>query len=983
MKALNDQGTPEGALAAARQIADAADTGERIIGVIVHEASDPELRAVREVYSGLNLLVIAPSSSIPLPARIDDPRFLRISATNKSQAFQAANLLKRLDRRHAVVVYTATPYGETLAGAFEEATRGLDLELVASVKTKPEGLSYSHVAKEVKKAGADGVFFAGGSAEAVVLLSDLYDVVFRGAFVAADRAFTDAVADELGCKAEGIYAASVLPDPTGVMSASQLARYSSLEFREPGLYSVAGYSGVELVVKASEKASSWDATAAGQAARDLDVDTLVGNVSYDSAGELTAPRIYFFRVGGGRFGQALALPPLRVKPSAVAVKSLVLVADFVNERGSADSGGRKAARAVVESLGRRFDDDVGVEVRPLGKAVTLEDGARRARELGEEQSAVLLIWGLYSGKGESLEVMSRFEVFDRPEINRALGRVAIAQIASFGLQKQNWQRAAWLTEFVHGLVQYWRGFYGDALSDFETVRTQALGALGPDDQRTLLLYLGNSQLFSVLGVTSVSIATAVTASDARLVNTWTRSCGSIPFESELPPKVMVDKIEVVEKEVPTKVEQITITARCKANPPTEDWRCNNFKFALADVNAALLEEGDSRQIRLEIIQDNKFWDDYKRDFVVFSDAFNPPDIMLAGHEDIGEWAQKGLIIPLDDFIAQQSAVYHSVIDGLWPSVTFQGKRWAVPQDAEARPLYWSKPLLRKLGWSNAQIKSLPERIKSGDFTLQDMLETAKEAVDKGVVKEGFGFWHRPRNGPDFWEYYYDMGGETLDAATGKLVYDKEVGLKHFKFFEDATQNLKVLVTNVFDYKWSDWHTLVSPTDKILFWAGGTWNWGDWAKNYVKDRGGQDFLFENIGFGLIPAAEKGGKPITLTHPLTYTISSQSKHPDLAFRLITSITNDEANTRHAVGSAHLGLLKTQVDYEPYAKDRFLTETLYMLEFTTFLPNNPNWRVYSDTWFEGLQAVEAGEMTAAAAVDFVIDRMKAKLGDRVIIR
>ena len=57
--------------------------------------------------------------------------------------------------------------------------------------------------------------------------------------------------------------------------------------------------------------------------------------------------------------------------------------------------------------------------------------------------------------------------------------------------------------------------------------------------------------------------------------------------------------------------------------------------------------------------------------------------------------------------------------------------------------------------------------------------------------------------------------------------------------------------------------------------------------------------------------------------------------------------------------------------------------MLEYTTFLPNNPNWRVYSNTWFEGMQAVEAGEMTAEEAVDFVIDRMKAKLADEVIIR
>ena len=53
-----------------------------------------------------------------------------------------------------------------------------------------------------------------------------------------------------------------------------------------------------------------------------------------------------------------------------------------------------------------------------------------------------------------------------------------------------------------------------------------------------------------------------------------------------------------------------------------------------------------------------------------------------------------------------------------------------------------------------QIEALPERIRSGEFTLQDLLETAREAVDKGVVEEGFGFWHRPLNGPDFWEFYY-------------------------------------------------------------------------------------------------------------------------------------------------------------------------------------------------------------------------------------
>ena len=444
---------------------------------------------------------------------------------------------------------------------------------------------------------------------------------------------------------------------------------------------------------------------------------------------------------------------------------------------------------------------------------------------------------------------------------------------------------------------------------------------------------------------------------------------------------VVRTVEVV-KEVPVKIEVVTITVRTKANPPTEDWRGNNFQFALADVNAALLAEGDNRQIKLNLIQDNKDWGEYKREFALATDAGNPPDIMLSGHEDIGDWAQNGLIIPLDDMIAAESGVYDNVIDGLWPSVTFQDKRWAIPQDAEARPLFWSKPLLREIGWTDAQVDGLADKIKSGDFTLQDMLDAAKEAVDKGVVKEGFGFWHRPRNGPDFWLYYYGLGGETIDSATGKLVYDKAVGLKHFQFFEDATQNLKVLVPDVFGREWGDWHTLVSG-NKVLFWAGGSWNWADWAANFVQDLGGEAYLFENIGFGLIPAAEAGLQPGTLTHPLAYMISSKSEHPDLAFRLISAITTDEANTRHAVGSGHLGILNSQASYPAYAEAKFLADITYMLEFTTFIPNNPNWGVYTNTWFEGMQAVESGDMTAVEAVDFVTDRMEAELGDDVIIR
>ncbi|MBE9593034.1 MAG: extracellular solute-binding protein, partial [Proteobacteria bacterium] len=115
-----------------------------------------------------------------------------------------------------------------------------------------------------------------------------------------------------------------------------------------------------------------------------------------------------------------------------------------------------------------------------------------------------------------------------------------------------------------------------------------------------------------------------------------------------------------------------------------------------------------------------------------------------------------------DGIIEEFPIYNLVFDTLWDCTKYKGETWGVPQDAEARPLYWNKTLLKKLGWSDGDIAALPGKIEKGEFTLYDMLETAKQAVDKGVVEPGNGFWTRPKNGPDFTPFYYAFGGETID-----------------------------------------------------------------------------------------------------------------------------------------------------------------------------------------------------------------------------
>ena len=424
-------------------------------------------------------------------------------------------------------------------------------------------------------------------------------------------------------------------------------------------------------------------------------------------------------------------------------------------------------------------------------------------------------------------------------------------------------------------------------------------------------------------------------------------------------------------------ELVTIVARCKASPPTEEGRCNNLLRAAVDANAALEAAGDPRRVQVDIIQDNADWGDYNTEFELASSAGEAPDIIVAGHESIGTWATSGIIQDVTDLLGNYPE-FGDVIDSLWNSTELDGRRYGVPQDAEARPMYYRMDLLAELGWTQAEIDALPADLASGAFTWEDMYDTAEAAVAAGVVEPGNGWWHRPKNGPDFLYYYYSAGGDLLDDS-GALIYDQAAALTVYQTVADAVDR-GILVDTRLDGDWTSWNTSVANGD-VLFWFGGSWQWADWAANYVPE-GGEEYLFETTGFGPIPALASGtNEPTSLTHPLVYMVSKDAD-AELALMVISKATTKELNTEYAVTSGHLGILTTQADYPPYTDAVFLSEVASILEYTTFLPNSPFYSAWSEAYFLGIQAAESGT-SPEDAVAIVVDQLENELGDNVIIK
>ncbi len=369
------------------------------------------------------------------------------------------------------------------------------------------------------------------------------------------------------------------------------------------------------------------------------------------------------------------------------------------------------------------------------------------------------------------------------------------------------------------------------------------------------------------------------------------------------------------------------------------------------------------------------WEDYEKKIFLAFEAGELPDIIAVGHEWIPVLADKGMIVPLDEYINKYwDFAFFDVPETLWNAVRYKGKLWAIPQDTEARPLYIWKPALKGLGWSDEEIAALPEKIKNGEFTLDDMLEVAKQAVDAGLVK--YGVLHRPTPGGELWQLIFAYGGKLWNPDTGNMVLDKEAMQRALEWFYRASRELQVLPQDMTTWSWRSIHTAV-VSGETLFWFGGTWHWAEWQKvEYHPELGAvpESYLWENFIFALVPSGFQGGKPVTLSHPFVYVVTSQSENPEGAALVLAVASQPEFDVAHAVGSAHIPVRKSSLEHPAMKASKFLSDVAYMLDYATFLPMHPLWGKYRKIIYDAIAAVELGKMAPADALKFIEDSIKA---------
>lgn len=426
-------------------------------------------------------------------------------------------------------------------------------------------------------------------------------------------------------------------------------------------------------------------------------------------------------------------------------------------------------------------------------------------------------------------------------------------------------------------------------------------------------------------------------------------------------------------------EDVTITVWAGGSNDADAYRMDAIELAADMLMRERAIEGEELNIIVEKKRDFGQWEEFKQAVTLAAEGGAAPNIVVTSHLDIAPWSQAGLIVPVEDYLDMDAWPLNDIYDNLMEIAAYDGVQWGLPQDAESRPFFFWKDTMRGIGYSDDEIAALPTKVAAGEYTLANVLEDAKKAVDMGLVEEGYGFYPRVSNGPDFAQFYQSFGGVLQDSDTGKLVLDKAAMEAMYQFFVDAVA-AGVTRKNHIGTDWGQWYNEVA-NGKAALWHGGTWHYA----RYTTKEGNEDF-FGTIEFSLIPAGNDAGRANTITHPLVYLITDQANddHEDIAAQLVKIASEPRINSLHAIKSAHLGISHQQSNIELYANDRWASEaTERLLGTANAQPNHVEYGAFSEAMWKGLEAAWTGVKTPAEAVAEVETELKAKLGDELIVR
>lgn len=148
----------------------------------------------------------------------------------------------------------------------------------------------------------------------------------------------------------------------------------------------------------------------------------------------------------------------------------------------------------------------------------------------------------------------------------------------------------------------------------------------------------------------------------------------------------------------------------------------------------------------------------------------PPDVMFVDGPQVAEWAQKGILLPLDDLLPQAGILPEDFWEPCWKQTVYEGQIYALTYCADPNfAFFWNKDLFRKAGLDPDQPPRTFEEMDRIAEKITVMTETRMERM--GLIPWGvYGYANSLFTwGWAFGGSFYDEANKRVTATDPKVL----------------------------------------------------------------------------------------------------------------------------------------------------------------------------------------------------------------------
>jgi branched-chain amino acid transport system substrate-binding protein len=231
--------------------------------------------------------------------------YARVVAADDYQGAADAVLTKSLGIKKVYILNDKEAYGLGVASNFRNAAQRLGLNVAGFTAWDGKASSYEALAVKIKASGAQGVFLGGLICEnGGKLIKDLRNGLGKNVKIIAPDGFTpvSATIQQGGSATENMFVSVAgLPNSalTGAGKAFVVA-FTVADHKVPDPYSVYAAQAAEVLVQAIKQSNGSRADVAKQLFKVHLTNSILGNVSFNSNGDVSSNPVTIYRVTGAK-----------------------------------------------------------------------------------------------------------------------------------------------------------------------------------------------------------------------------------------------------------------------------------------------------------------------------------------------------------------------------------------------------------------------------------------------------------------------------------------------------------------------------------------------------------------------------------------------------------------------------------------------------------------------------------------------------------